>query len=204
MPRPKCILMALLLIPFVTARSVSANEVQPNVANALHGVLPGFEISQYVRGSLIDGEPDEVGIIAVRGENPDRDFPSYSFVVLQELASGMYTVIGFSCPDSFNPVGGHHIEIKGGSLFTHASMGGMETAESHRSQYRFDGKGLREIGYEYNRFYNGEDPEAAKREEVRRSWNLLTGELVEFSSAGIHKSKGEPPSPQYLQCNPHP
>jgi hypothetical protein len=196
--------MALLLIPLVSARSVSANEVQTGVADALHWALPGFEVSQYVRGSLIDGEPDEVGIVAVRGANSDRDWPSFSFVVLQELTSGVYKVVAFSCPDFFNPLGGHDIKIKGGSLFTHASMSGMETAESHRSQYRFDGRGLREIGSEYNRFYNGEDSEAAKREEVRRSWNLLTGELVEFSSAGVRKSKGEPPSPRYLQCNARP
>ena len=194
--------MALLLMTLVAGHAVSASEVQPGVTDALHQVLPGFAVSQSVQGPLIDGEPDEIGIVAVNMAVPDGEWPSYSFVVLQELSAGLYKVIGFSCPDSFNPVGGHDMEIKGGALFTHASIGGMETAESRRSQYRFDGKGLQEIGSEYHRFYHGEDPEVAKREEVRRSWNLLTGELVEFSSAGVRKSKGMPPSPQYLECNP--
>lgn len=191
--------MHLLPILCLSLSGAQTLPVPQALQTEVQAIFPGSEVSLLSSGQLIPAGPGELAAVAVKPAESDSQWPSFRILVATPGPDGGFEIIAGSCADTYNPTGGSEIEIRDGSLFIHATFGGMDTSESQRSQYRHDGKGLRLIGAEQQRHYHGDDAAVAKSVEVRTSTNYLTGTTIESGANGEVRARSAA-EPVYLDC----
>lgn len=191
-------LQALLLVVscflFPEVAFVAENGLPDNAKELLSHEFPGYTAGQFVKGSLVGPGTDDLAILIFR-EDPENDWLIHRIVVLGAVAPDKYRVVESSGLITA-PMGSPaetYLSIAKRSLFVHDAAGGMRTSSTTDSQYRYDAASLSLIGVEQKKIYHGDGPPEEGEEEVRVSYNVLTGKVITYSQG---KTKTEQRKPE--------